>query len=126
MVKFLRRDWSVFSRLGRKRKNKQKWRNPTGRHNKIREKIAGHPAIVSVGYKKESTGRGKIKEKTPIKVSNVKDLEKIGKQNIAVLSSVGNKKKMEIIKQAKEKKIEFANVNVKKLLYKTQRKETKK
>ena len=125
MVKFLRRDWSVFSRLGRRRKAKQKWRNPTGRHNKIREKIAGHPAIVSIGYGKESSEKGKIKEKTPIKVSNIKDLEKIGKENIALLSNIGNKKKLEIVKKAQEKKIEFANLNIKKFLEKNN-KENKK
>lgn len=118
MVNFLRRDWSVFSRLGRRRKAKQKWRNPTGRHNKIREKIAGHPAIVSIGYGKESSIKGKIKEKIPVKINNVKDLEKVGKENIALLSKVGTKKKLEIIKKAQEKKIEFANLNIKKFLAK--------
>jgi large subunit ribosomal protein L32e len=126
MVKFLRRDWSVFSRLGRKRKNKQTWRNPTGRHNKIREKIAGHPAIVSIGYGTEKVGRGKVKEKTPIKISNIKDLEKVGKENIAILLKVGTKKKIEIATKAQEKKIEIANLNIKKFLAKNKIKENKK
>jgi len=38
MKKFLRRTWSRYSKLGRKRKKKQKWRKPTGRDNKMREK----------------------------------------------------------------------------------------
>lgn len=110
MVKFLRRDWSVLPKLGRKRKNKQKWRNPTGRHNKIREKIAGHPAKVSIGY-------GTKKEKDEkARVDNVKDLGKLENKKEIVLSKMGAKKKMEIVKKAQEKGIKISNLNVKKFL----------
>jgi len=51
MKKFLRRTWNRYTKLGRKRKKKQKWRRPTGRDNKMREKRRGYPKIVSVGYK---------------------------------------------------------------------------
>jgi ribosomal protein L32E len=36
--KFLRRIWSRYSKLGKKRKKKQVWRKPRGRDNKMREK----------------------------------------------------------------------------------------
>lgn len=110
MVKFLRRDWSVLPKLGRKRKNKQKWRNPTGRHNKIREKIAGHPAKVSIGY-----GTKKEKDKKT-RIEKIKDLEKVENKKEIVLSKMGAKKKMEIVKKAQEKGIKISNLNVKKFL----------
>ena len=110
MVKFLRRGWSVLPKLGRRRKNKQKWRNPTGRHNKIREKIAGHPAIVSIGY-------GTKKEKDEkIRIEKIKDLEKVESKKEITLSKMGAKKKMEIVKKAQEKGIKISNLNVKKFL----------
>ena len=53
MIKFLRKDSHKYSKLGKRRKNKQTWRKPKGRDNKMREKIRGHPANVSIGYKKQ-------------------------------------------------------------------------
>ena len=94
-IKFIRRNWNRFSRLGMGRKKKQKWRNPTGRHNKIREKIRGHPAPVSIGYRQNKDARGKILEKKTVRVYNIKDLEKIGKNEIAIIGKIGARKKME-------------------------------
>ena len=47
---------------------------------------------------------------------NGKKKLKLTKENIAVLSKVGMKKKIEIAKVANEKKIEIANLKVKKFL----------
>ncbi len=110
--KFLRRTWSRYSKLGRKRKSKQKWRKPTGRDNKMREKRKGYPKVVSVGYKKDKKARQKIGGKTPKMIYNVKDLEKIKKDEIAVIGKVGRKNKIEIIKKAKSEKIPVHNVNL--------------
>ena len=109
--KFLRRLTSRYSRLGRKRKKKQTWRNPTGRHNKMREKRKGYPIIVSIGYRTEKSSRGNVKDKKPVKVMNVRDLDKVGKENIAIIGKVGRKKKIEIVKAAKEKNIQIANID---------------
>jgi large subunit ribosomal protein L32e len=117
-MKFLRRISNRISKLGKRRKKKQVWRRPTGRDNKMREKRRGYPAIVSVGYKKNKKIRGKIKEKTPIMVNNVRELEEVKKDQIVLIGKVGKKKKMEIVKKAKEKSIEVGNVNVKKFLKK--------
>ncbi|VVB83188.1 50S ribosomal protein L32e [uncultured archaeon] len=122
-LKFLRRNWSKASRLGRKRKNKQVWRSPKGRHSKTRGERKGYPAIVKIGYKQDVTTSGLIKEKTPILVNNVKDLLKLGKNEIAILGNVGMKKKLEIAKFAKEKKIQISNLNVEKLLKKSEKKQ---
>ena len=107
--KFLRRTWSRFAKLGKGRKKKQVWRRPTGRDNKMREKRGGYPAVVSLGYCSDKNSKGKIKEKTPLVVYNVKDLEKVGKENIALIANVGKKKRTEIETKAKEMKIEISN-----------------
>jgi len=112
MVKFLRRTWNRYSKLGRKRKKKQTWRRPTGRDNKMREKRKGYPAVVSVGYKVDKKTNGQIQGKSPVLINNILDLEKIGKNDIAVVGNVGKKKKIEIVKKAKEKKLLVHNVNL--------------
>jgi len=119
--KFLRRSVDRFSKIGLRKKKKQVWRSPKGRDNKMREKRKGYPATVSIGYGTEKKGRGKINEKIPKAVNNLRDLEKMTKMNIAIVGKIGNKKKMEIIKKAKEKGIEIANVNSKKFLRKIER-----
>ena len=81
MIKFLRRSSDRYVKLGLRRKKNQQWRKPTGRDNKMREKRRGYPAVVQVGYIKDKDVRGKVKEKIPVKVHNLKDLEKIGKEN---------------------------------------------
>ena len=40
-MKFKRRIWNRYSKLGKKRKKKQVWRRPTGRDNPMREKKRG-------------------------------------------------------------------------------------
>ena len=122
MIKFLRRGWSRYSKLGRKRKNKQVWRRPHGRDNKMREKRKGYPVIVSVGFKKDKKEKGKINGKLPIMVNNLIDLEKVKKNELIILGKMGKKKKLEITKKAQEKGIEIHNLNVKKFLKKNEKK----
>src|SRR3972149_568353 len=117
-MKFLRRDTNKFSKLGRGRKKKQTWRNPTGRHNKMRNKMKGYPAVVSIGYKQNADARGKITGKTPKKVYNLNDLKTLGKNEIAVLGKLGRKKKLEIAKKAEEMKIKIHNLNAGKFIKK--------
>ena len=119
--KFLRRTWSRYSKLGRKRKKKQVWRRPTGRDNKMREKRKGYPAVVSIGYKKAKDEHKKI-----VKINNLKDLDKIQKDEIIILGKMGKKKKIEIARKAKEKKIEISNLNIEKFLKSIEKKEEKK
>ncbi len=125
MVKFLRRTWSRYSKLGKGRKKKQVWRRPTGRDNKMREKRKGYPAVVSVGYKQGEKLRGLIQDKKPVLVRNVSDLEKVGKNEIAVIGNIGEKKKMEIVKKAIQMKINLYNLNPKKFLKKLEKKKMK-
>ena len=120
--KFLQRDWTRFSRLGRRRKNKQKWRRPTGRDNKMREKRRGYPVVVSIGYRQKAKDRNKIDGKEIVIIHNISDLSKVNKNNMAHLDKVGAKKKAEIIKKANEMKIKINNVNEKKFFKSIERK----
>jgi len=124
--KFLRRTSERYSKLGKKRKKKQVWRKPKGRDNKMREKRKGYPGLVSIGYSKDKSVRGEIQGKKPILVNNIKDLEKIKKNNIIIIGNIGKKKKIEIVRKAKEKKIPIFNVNTKKFLEKVKKQQERK
>mgnify|MGYP001563454355 CR=1 FL=1 len=117
-IKFLRRTSSRHSKLGRKRKAKQVWRKPIGRHNKMREKRRGYPAVVKIGYRKGE-------HKKLITIHNLKELEKAHRsvfpetlnagakeKGIIVVGKIGKKKKIEIAKKAKELKIKISNLNI--------------
>ena len=121
-MKFVRRIWNRYSKLGKRRKKKQVWRRPTGRDNKMREKRRGYPVVVSIGYQKNKEIKGKIRGKKPIMVNNIKDLEKIKKNEIIILGHMGKKKKIELSKKAKEKGLEIYNLNIKKFLKKNTKK----
>lgn len=110
MVKFLRRTWSRYSKLGKGRKKKQIWRRPTGRDNKMREKRRGYPARVEIGYKKSS------KIKKIFYIFNKSDFQKIKKDEIIMVGKVGKKKKIEIAEEAKKQKIKLQNLNSEKFL----------
>lgn len=114
--KFLRRDWNRFSKLGKKKRKKQIWRRARGRDNKIREKRKGYPVKVMIGFKQKKDERNLIEKKKPILVNNLRDLEKVEKKNIVIIGKIGKKKKIEMIKKAKEKGILIYNVNIKKFL----------
>jgi len=117
--KFLRRIWNRHSKLGKGRKKKQIWRRPSGRDNKMRERRRGYASRVEVGYKK--SGRRNL-----ILVKTLEDIEGIEKKDIVIMGNIGKKKKIEIVKRAKENKIKFKNLNVKQFLKKLEREKKEK
>jgi ribosomal protein L32E len=125
MPTFLRRNAKRHSGLGKRRKKKQKWRYPTGRHNKMREKRRGYPITVSVGYQNDKKIKGNLEGKNPIIINNVKDLEKLTKQQIGVIARLGKKKKLVISEKAKEKGILLYNINPQQYLKKNKKKDKK-
>jgi ribosomal protein L32E len=122
MPKFLRHTSHKYSKLGLRRKKKQIWRKPTGRDNKMREQRRGKPAVVSIGYSTDKKDRGKVEGKTPIMVRNVLDIQKMQKNQIAILGKIGKKNKIEIAKKAKELKIEIYKLNIEKFLKSNEKK----
>jgi ribosomal protein L32E len=123
---FLRRDSKRFLKFGKGKGKKAKWRKPTGRDNKMREKRKGYDSVVSVGYSKDKKVRGKINEKTPVEIFNILELKNLKENEIGVVGSVGKKKKLEIAKYAKEKKIELKNMNPESFLKKEEKKNKEK
>ncbi len=115
-MKFIRRSWYRYSKIGKRKKRKQVWRSPKGRDNNMREKRRGYSPVVSIGYKSSRKEIGKIRNKTPVIVRNLKELDRVKKEEIVIVGGVGMKKKIEIVKKAKEKGIEIQNINIKKFL----------
>lgn len=118
MKKFLRRSWDRYSKLGKKRKKKQKWRNPKGRDNKMREKRKGYPKTVNAGYKTPA-------KKKLVLINNIPEFEKVKVKKV-MIGKMGKRKKIEIAKKAKERKISIQNLNVEKFLKKLNNKPKKK
>ncbi len=126
MTKFLRRNWNATVKIGKGRRKKQVWRSPKGRDNKMREKRRGYPVVVSAGYKKEKKSRGKIENKKVLVIRNIKQLEKGKKDELIILRKMGKKKKIEIVKIAKEKNLKIHNLNINKFLKKIEKSKEKK
>jgi large subunit ribosomal protein L32e len=115
--RFLRRKWSVFSKLGRGRRNKQVWRRPKGRHAKMREGRRGYGAHPSVGYKSARAERGKIQGLIPVMINNIKDLSKVQQSEIAIISSkLGSLKKYDIAKKSVGMNLKFLNFEPQKFI----------
>lgn len=116
VTKFLRRDIKKYSKLGLRRKKLLKYRKATGRDSKIRLKRRGHMRNVSIGFRTNRNGRGLINGLKPVLIHNVKELNEIKKDELAIVASIGAKKKLEIAKVAQGKNIELHNLNPKKFI----------
>jgi len=113
---FVRQEYGIRKRL------EKKWRRPKGIHSKMREKRAGKRAQVRIGYRTIKKLRGATREGLfLVNVSTLSQLEKLDKNTqIAVLSAtIGQKKRISILKKALELGIKIANVkDIKKELQK--------
>lgn len=112
--KFLRADTRRHLRLGKRRRKLQKWRNPRGRHNKVRRQRRNYPARVKIGYGTPSEFAGKIDNLTPVLVHNLKELSALNKNSLVIIARVGARKKLEIIKKAHENGFKIMNIGGKK------------
>jgi large subunit ribosomal protein L32e len=93
-------------------KLKESWRRPRGLDHKMRRKIKGWPPTVSVGYKGPKVARGLhpsgYKE---VLVHNAKEISNIDPKTEAarIAHTVGKKKRVQIIAEAKKKKVYILN-----------------
>ena len=107
--KFLRQNWFRLKRLGKK------WRRPKGRHSKLRRSFKAKGFKPNPGYGSPKSVRGfhpcGLRE---VLVFRPQDLEKIDPKTecVRISSSVGKKKRMEILKKAEELKIKVLNKGV--------------
>ncbi len=114
--RFVRKDWHKISSLGLRRKKKQVWRKPKGRHNKLREKKKSHGAWPSIGYRSPMIIRGTINGIKPVLVHNEMELENLSKDNAIIIAHIGLKNKSKIVKKAVAKNIRILNLNAEEFL----------
>ena len=88
----------------------------------MRERRIGYPVRVEIGYKQDKKNRNKVEGKGLVLVRNVSELNKLNKNDVAVIAKIGKKKKIEIAKMAEEMKLQVYNLNTKKLLKNTGKK----
>jgi len=117
-MKFIRTDYHKYSKLGRRRKKKQKYRRARGIDNKIRLKEKGRLRNVEIGFRSEKKSRGLLKGLNPIMIYNLEDLKKLNKNEIGIVAKIGDKKKALIAEYALNKNIPLSNLKPKKFLEK--------
>ena len=119
--KFIRTSANRYSKLGVRRKNKQKYRKGKGIDNKMRLNMKGHSRKVKDGFRTAKKTRNLIKELKPITINNVNDLNKIKSGMIGILAKIGNKKKKELLEYVIKNNIKI-NIDAKKNLDKIEAK----
>ncbi|MBS3175143.1 50S ribosomal protein L32e [Candidatus Woesearchaeota archaeon] len=90
----------------------ESWRRPTGIHSKLRRGFRGKWAMPAIGYSSPRSVKGLTHNGfVPVVVSNVKNLENLGKEHAIVISSnVGMKNRIKIIEAAKSKNLKVLGV----------------
>lgn len=109
--RFLRQDTRRHLRLGKRKRKLQKWRNPRGRHNKVRRQRRNYPLRVKIGYGSPRELAGKIDNMTPTLVHNLKELSALKKDSLIIIARVGARKKLDIIKKANESGFKIMNLS---------------
>ncbi|MBN2141998.1 50S ribosomal protein L32e [Candidatus Woesearchaeota archaeon] len=112
---FCRRDASTKPRISGK-----VWRKARGSDNKQRQKFKGRTPNPNPGYRSPVAVRGLDRSGLwPVLVFNVAGLEAVSKEEgIIIASSVGGRKRKEIIDAAAKKSIKILNIDAKKELEK--------
>ena len=103
---FARQDYHKRPKLSKK------WRKPKGLHSKMRKKLKGYRTSPSPGYGSPKSVNGLHASGLRLfLISSIKDLEKIDSSNegIVLSSTLGLRKRIEIIKKALENKITILN-----------------
>ncbi len=105
---FKRQDWFKCKRIG------TSWRRPKGLHSGMRKQLKHRPSIVKIGYRSPVLVRGLHPSGLEdVLIHNVKELESLNPetQGARVASTVGKRKRIEIIKRAKELGIKIFNIS---------------
>ncbi len=116
---FIRRD------VHKKKKLKRNWRKPTGLDSKIRRRLKGRQKRISQGYRSPRKVRGLHKSGlNQARVCSFTDLGKLNpKDDCIILSStLGAKKKSEILSKANSLGFHVVNSNVESYIKKIQEK----
>jgi len=106
---FRRQEWFRTVSLG------EKWRSPKGIDSKLKIGEKARGKVPSVGYRSPRSVRGlDPKGFREVRIFNINDLKNLNsKTDVAVIgSTVGRKKRIEIIKKAEESGIKISNFNI--------------
>jgi len=104
---FVRQESWRYKRL------KENWRRPRGIDNKMRRKIKGWPATVSVGYRGPKAARGLHPSGyEEVLVHSLSELRGVNPktQAIRIAHTVGKRKRARILVEARKKKIKILNL----------------
>ena len=104
---FIRQDFHKNKRLGKK------WRRPKGLHSKVRLRLKGRSKNLSIGYRSPKIVRGMHKSGLQqCIIRSIKDLEGLDAKKYCVIisSSLGTKKKIVILKKAREGGFNIVNI----------------
>ncbi len=88
------------------------WRKPKGIDNKVRLQLKGYPPLVRVGYRTDSSIRGRHPSGLiPVVVSSVKELEGLSPSThiVYISSRVGLRKRLQIVEEARRRGLRVAN-----------------
>ena len=105
---FLRWLWWKFPKF----ENDLKWKRPRGKDNKMRLKLKGYPPLAGVGYRMPKEMRDLHPSGyEPVVVSSISDLEKLDpkKHAIYIASTVGLRKKLELVREATSRGFKVLN-----------------
>jgi large subunit ribosomal protein L32e len=92
---------------------KKRWRFPRGKHSKIRQYHVGKPALPTPGYSSPKAVRGLHSSGMKfVVVANLRDLQKLNKETEGAIisSTVGKRKKLDLLKFISENGIKVLNV----------------
>lgn len=104
---FIRQDAHKKAEIG------QKWRRPKGLHSKMRLHKKGYRRCISPGWGSPAAVKGLHKSGLNMKiVSSLKDLQILKKENdgVVISSTVGTKKRLELLKKIKELQLKVLNI----------------
>ena len=99
----------------KRRKLNDKWRKPKGIHSKIRHHFKGRRKMPSPGYKSPRQVKGLHSSGlVMVIVYSTDDANKLKKetQGITIAKSVGTKKKLAILRAAKQAGVQVLNLNI--------------
>jgi large subunit ribosomal protein L32e len=105
---FVRRDWHKKIKLGKTVKKKRKWRASKGRHGKIRLNRKGYSLKPKIGWGNKNDEKGLVEGVRVERIESLNQIEKT-KSKAIIVGRIGRKKRMEILKIAKEKGIKILN-----------------
>ncbi len=92
---------------------KKRWRYPRGKHSAVRQCHRGRPAMPDPGYGAPAASRGlHTTGLLPVVIRNASQLQDLQSsvQGAVIASGTGDRKRLEILKSAKEKKINILNI----------------